>query len=93
MCILIILDCHLCVYCVSINFALGHNKERRRERKRNGKCHCCNNVCILFSLDCHLCVYCVSINFALGHNKERRRERKRNGKCHCCNIVIYVCTV
>ena len=53
----------------SINFALGHNKERRRERKRNGKCHCCNNVCILIILDCRLCVYCVSINFALGHNK------------------------
>ena len=64
MSILIILDCHLCVYCVSINFALGHNKERRRERKRNGKCRC-NNMCILIILDCRLCVYCVSKLFTI----------------------------
>ena len=79
MSILIILDCHLCVYCVSINFALGHNKERRRKRKRSGKCHCCNNVCKLIILDCHLCVYCVNISFALGHNKGKERKEEKCG--------------
>ena len=64
------------MYCVSINFALGHNKEKE-EGKEEKWCHCCNNVCILIILDCHLCVYCVSINFALGHNKEEEGKEEK----------------
>ena len=32
-CVYTILDCHLCVYCVSIYFALGHNKEKEEEKE------------------------------------------------------------